>query len=44
MQLEAPHRSLVKSFGLERIGYIGIGAPFLALIVMALVTAAADGV
>ncbi len=41
MQLEAPHRSLVKSFGLERIGYIGIGAPFLALIVMALVTAAA---
>lgn len=41
MQLEAPHRSLVKSFGLERVGYIGIAAPYLALICMALVTAAA---
>ena len=41
LQLEAPHRSLVKSFGLERVGYIGIAAPYLALICMALVTASA---
>lgn len=41
MQLEAPHRSLVKSFGLERIGLIGISAPYVALAVMALITAAA---
>ncbi len=41
VQLEAPDRSLVRSFGLERIGFLGIKAPYVALVVMALVTALA---